>query len=382
MPRRKGRLPQRAGRIRPPALRGGHPGLGLGGRGAAGPPEDASGHHGARRPRAGGRPGPGPFAIASPRPARIPPEVRRRWERTGVTRWDFGDLPETVVSGTGRARRWAAYPALSPAADGVELMLFARRDQAAAAHPKGVAALLALHFAKDLKFLKRSVALPEELHPAARQFGGARRMEDALAERVVQDLFAAPTSAPRRRSRRTPPPARREDSSGRPRPALRGPARAFRPMPRRAGTWPRCPAPRACPRSPAGLEEELSASRAAELHLPLRPPRGWRTSSATCRRLAIRARRAVVDPEKDRAKAEGLQAYTERLNACWKRSDPAILGRKAPRPGGALLDDRGVQGVDLRPGAENRRSRCRPSGWRRRSARSRGWREEGSEIAR
>ena len=85
-----------------------------------------------------------------------------------------------------------AYPALDPRAEGVDLKLFTRRDQAAAAHPGGVAALFAVHFAKELKFLKRSLALPEELHPAARYFGGARRLEDAMVDRVMQDLFAAP----------------------------------------------------------------------------------------------------------------------------------------------------------------------------------------------
>ena len=73
----------------------------------------------------------------------------------------------------------------------MDLVLFAAPGPAAEAHPKGVAALTALHLARDLKFLKRSVVLPEETHPAARPFGGARRIEDALVQRVVQDLFRA-----------------------------------------------------------------------------------------------------------------------------------------------------------------------------------------------
>jgi len=36
-----------------------------------------------------------------------------------------------------------------------------------------VAAICAIRCAKDVKFLKRSLALPEEVHPAARYLGGA-----------------------------------------------------------------------------------------------------------------------------------------------------------------------------------------------------------------
>jgi ATP-dependent helicase HrpA len=126
-----------------------------------------------------------------PTATRIPPEVRKAWERGGITRWDFGDLPDSLSSDPAEASPWVAYPALEPAADGVRLKLFARRDQALAVHRRGVAALLAVHFARDMKLLKRSLALPEELHPASRYFGGARQVEDAMADRVVHDLLAA-----------------------------------------------------------------------------------------------------------------------------------------------------------------------------------------------
>ncbi|MGE5255344.1 MAG: ATP-dependent RNA helicase HrpA [Hyphomicrobiales bacterium] len=127
---------------------------------------------------------------SQPAAARIPPEVRQRWERAGITRWDFGDLPDALGSDPSETVPWVAYPALEPSEDGIRMRVFARRDRAQAAHPKGVAALLAVYFARDLKLLKRNLALPEELHPAARYFGGARRIEDAMTDRVVQDLFA------------------------------------------------------------------------------------------------------------------------------------------------------------------------------------------------
>ena len=149
-----------------------------------------------------------------PTAARIPAEVRQRWERAGVTRWDFGELPETVDSEPAARSHWVAYPALDARAEGVDLKLFTRRDQAAAAHPGGVAALFAVHFARELKFLKRSLALPEELHPSARYFGGARGLEEAMVDRVMQDLFAAPIRSQREFAARRPPARRRSCRPG------------------------------------------------------------------------------------------------------------------------------------------------------------------------
>ena len=130
-------------------------------------------------------------------PGHIPAEVRARWEKAGLTRWDFGELPEVIDSPPEARSAWVAYPALEAAgAGGVNLKLYPRRDQALAAHRSGVAALCAIRCAKDVKFLKRSLALPEEVHPAARYLGGARALEAAMVDRVLQDLFAADIRSP------------------------------------------------------------------------------------------------------------------------------------------------------------------------------------------
>ena len=263
---------------------------------------------------------------SQPTAARVPSEVRQRWERSGVTRWDFGDLPETVVSEKAAASHWVAYPALEPGAEGVNLRLFTRRDQAAAAHPRGVAALAAVHFAKELKFLKRSLALPEEVHPAARYFGGARRLEAAMVDRVLQDLFAEPV--------RTPQEFAALAAKGAPRmlPAGRGLLYAVMPviqayaaMRRELEALSGGKGPLAVIRS--RLEEELSrlmpqnfislyeAERMAHLERYLQA-------------LAIRARRALVDPEKDRAKSESLQAFSGRLHLLLKALVPNSSAEK------------------------------------------------------
>ncbi len=114
-------------------------------------------------------------------------EVRRRWERSGILRWDFGELPEVVpVQSSG----WVVYPALVSEDQDIHLRLFQRQDEALAAHIQGVAALYAVHFAKDLKFLKRSLKLPLGLKPAADCVGGTGRLEKSVYQRVVRELFS------------------------------------------------------------------------------------------------------------------------------------------------------------------------------------------------
>jgi len=117
--------------------------------------------------------------------------ARVQWEKTGITRWDFGDLPESV-SDTGKATgRWIAYPALEPSSAGsfVNIRLHRQREEALTRHLRGVAALYAILFAKDLKFLRRQLTLPADKAFMADYFGGSKNLVNQMADRVIQDLF-------------------------------------------------------------------------------------------------------------------------------------------------------------------------------------------------
>ncbi|HMA54776.1 MAG TPA: ATP-dependent RNA helicase HrpA, partial [Acidobacteriota bacterium] len=96
-------------------------------------------------------------------------EARRVWERSGVTEWDFGDLPERIAVGTSLT----AYPALqvgdtdAPGSGGtVDIRLLPNRAEAEAAHRQGVRRLLMRKFAKDLAFVRRYHKIPAELDRA------------------------------------------------------------------------------------------------------------------------------------------------------------------------------------------------------------------------
>ena len=118
--------------------------------------------------------------------------VRSQWEKTGITRWDFGDLPEFVSDTGNETGRWIAYPALEPSGAGgpVNLRLFRQREKALEIHPRGVAALYAILFAKDLKFLRRQLTLPADKAFMADYFGGTKNLVNQMVDRVIQDLFS------------------------------------------------------------------------------------------------------------------------------------------------------------------------------------------------
>jgi ATP-dependent helicase HrpA len=112
-------------------------------------------------------------------------KAREKWERQGITTWEFEALPESVFL----TERLVAYPALTPDEDSAGIRLFRTQAQAHASHKRGVQCLLTLHLAKDLKHLQRSLTLPSEAYAGARYFGGMRAMEELLYQALLRHLF-------------------------------------------------------------------------------------------------------------------------------------------------------------------------------------------------
>ena len=259
-------------------------------------------------------------------PGHIPAEARVRWEKIGLTRWDFGELPDVVDSPPGARSAWVAYPALEAGPSGVNLKLYPRRDQALAAHRNGVAALCTIYCARDVKFLKRTLTLPEEVHPSARYLGGARALEAAMVERVLQDLFAADI--------RSPQGFEALATAGAPRilPAGRELLYAVIPV---LGAYAEAREQIAALGRGGGLLADFGRALSEELaHLV---PNHFIALYDRCRlsdlvryiqALAIRARRGAVDLEKDRAKAAGVAQVTGRLDGLLNALSPAASEQK------------------------------------------------------
>jgi len=119
--------------------------------------------------------------------------ARRKWQKTGIACWDFGDLPEFVSDSGKKKANWIAYPALetdSATHKSVNLRLFRRQVKAIAAHRTGVATLYAIHFSKNLKILKRQLILPVDVRFMADYFGGPKKLVQQMYDGVIEELFA------------------------------------------------------------------------------------------------------------------------------------------------------------------------------------------------
>ncbi len=119
--------------------------------------------------------------------------ARRKWEKNGISRWDFGDLPEFISDSGIKKASWVAYPALEkdPASNKrVNLRLFRRHVDAIEAHRAGVVTLYTIHFSKNLKLLKRQLILPADVRFMADYFGGPKELVQHMYDQVIEELFA------------------------------------------------------------------------------------------------------------------------------------------------------------------------------------------------
>ncbi|MCE5263803.1 MAG: ATP-dependent RNA helicase HrpA [Deltaproteobacteria bacterium] len=116
--------------------------------------------------------------------------ARKTWEKSGITAWDFGDLPAQIPIRDG-IHAPPAFPALVSDESGVGLRLFRVAGEAFCSHRKGVRALLALRFHDELRHLRKTVAPAGDLKVWAAAFGGVKPLENALQEKVMADLFEA-----------------------------------------------------------------------------------------------------------------------------------------------------------------------------------------------
>lgn len=119
------------------------------------------------------------------------------WGRSGLTSWDFGDLPESVELRQAGGIRLAAYPALRDCGSSVELHVCASLDQALAESRLGVARLAMLELATAVRYARREMPHLNE----ALLYGGAlfdkARLTDAILMQALMQLMRLDESLPR-----------------------------------------------------------------------------------------------------------------------------------------------------------------------------------------
>jgi ATP-dependent helicase HrpA len=243
--------------------------------------------------------------------------LRKKWERDGITRWDFGDLPDDVGDDNNSAVGWQVYPALEKSQTGdkcVDLRLYRSGDRAIATHKQGVAALYRIHLSADLKFLKKCLALPAAAVPFAKYFGGAKHFEKQMMDNIMQTLFSVNVRTQRDFYAHAEATAPQLIPSGQklleqvlPVIGVHHETRTL--LERLQKTHPGIPA--------AAIYGELCEDLARLIpqnFIDLYDPDRWVHLERYMKAMGIRARRAAVDIEKDRAKQKEIDPFQDSLN--------------------------------------------------------------------
>jgi ATP-dependent helicase HrpA len=115
------------------------------------------------------------------------------WEKTGLTDWSFGDLPDSLaLEPFGGAAGEAAFPALERGEGCVNIRLFQNKGNGEATHRDGVTALFELLFRKELHYLRKALTLKEPMKRWSVYFGGSTHLEEQIYQRLLRDLFDVP----------------------------------------------------------------------------------------------------------------------------------------------------------------------------------------------
>ncbi len=116
-------------------------------------------------------------------------EPGHAWEREGVRRWDFGEIPQEVrVRSAGVTLRM--YPGIEEAGAAVRLRLFAGPQQAIAKTRDGVTRLAALAMPQQHDLVRRSCATDHDLALLAATAGMGKWLFEEIADRAVADSMA------------------------------------------------------------------------------------------------------------------------------------------------------------------------------------------------
>ena len=118
----------------------------------------------------------------------------RELERTGITEWDLGTLPEQVSAKQGGSTV-VGYPALVDTGSGVDLKVFASRAQADASHRRGVHRLVALTLPSPLGYVQEQLTGAEKLLLATAPYASTKALLEDICIAVVEEL--AGDAAPR-----------------------------------------------------------------------------------------------------------------------------------------------------------------------------------------
>jgi ATP-dependent helicase HrpA len=116
--------------------------------------------------------------------------AQKRWERSGITAWDFGELLKKVGLDSQEADIFLfAYPGLQAEGNSVAVRLFRSPEEADKASRQGIILLYSLYFADELKHMQNALFIPKDLERLCKPFGTARKFTRSMFECVKRHLF-------------------------------------------------------------------------------------------------------------------------------------------------------------------------------------------------
>ena len=115
--------------------------------------------------------------------------AKNKWEKEGIVKWDFGDLPESITLEGKHQAKWILYPGLELRDKTLCLSLFTDRLKSLNSHKEGVAYLFTKSLSKELKFLKINLRLLPRLNKPATYFGGSKAIEQQIYQHVIDGQF-------------------------------------------------------------------------------------------------------------------------------------------------------------------------------------------------
>ncbi len=118
--------------------------------------------------------------------------LKKKWQRQGITTWDFTDLPERIPVNDRQGRLLGfAWPGLEDTGTGgINLRLFASREDCTNETRRGLLALYLKQF-KNLKGLKKDFALGNENWALYEGVGSMEEVNNDLKTFILEEIFAS-----------------------------------------------------------------------------------------------------------------------------------------------------------------------------------------------
>ncbi len=123
-------------------------------------------------------------------------EAGASFERTGITRWDFGELPASIALTRG-GKRLTAHPGIEDEGASVALRLFDTEAAAAAATRDGVVRLLRLELREPLRMLEKRVRDQKDALLALRALASAEDWIEDVVAAIADRAFVGDDPLPR-----------------------------------------------------------------------------------------------------------------------------------------------------------------------------------------